>query len=112
MTSLIHQYACVFLNILFWAAQRGCTDGRVAMKGRPYMYAYVGFEPIQSPKCRAADTTPTLPYMHPYVHPYILTIRYKALPPKSPYMTPYAGFGSLISKIQVLRHSIAFLMCL
>jgi hypothetical protein len=74
------------------------------MKGQPYMYAYVGLEPIQSPECRAADTIPTLPYTHPYVHPYILTIRYKALPPKSPYMVPYAGFGWLISHFQVLRH--------
>jgi hypothetical protein len=80
-------------------------DGRVAMKGWPYMYAYVGLEPIQLPECRPADTIPTPPYMHPYVHPYILTIRYKALPPKSPYMVPYVGFESLISKFQVLRHN-------
>jgi hypothetical protein len=79
-------------------------DGRVAMKGWPYMYAYVGLEPIQSPECRPADTIPTPPYMHPYVHPYILTIRYKALPPNSPYTVPYTGFESLISKFQVLRH--------
>jgi hypothetical protein len=64
-----------------------------------------GLEPIQSPECRAADTIPTPPYTHHYMHPYILTIRYKALPPKSPYTVPYAGFGWLISKFQVLRHS-------
>jgi hypothetical protein len=73
------------------------------MKGRPYMYAYVGLKPIQSPECRPADTISTRPFMHPYMHPYILTIRYKALPPKSPYTVPYVGFGWLISKFQVLR---------
>jgi hypothetical protein len=91
-----------FSKYFIMGAQQGCTDGRVAMKGWPYMY--VGLEPIQSPKCRPADTLPTPPYMHPCVHPYILTIRYKALPPKSPYTVPYTGFWSLISKFQVLRH--------
>jgi hypothetical protein len=82
---------------------------RVHGRSRRYegtaLYACLcGLEPIQSPECRAADTIPTPPYTHPYMHPYILTIRYKALPPKSPYTVPYAGFGWLISKFQVLRH--------
>jgi hypothetical protein len=80
-----------------------CTDGRVSVVARSYKDAYAQPEPIQSPEYRPADTIPTLPYPHPYMHPYILTIRYKALPPKSPYMVPYAGFGWLISKFQVLR---------